>query len=147
MGDSRGDVRPDFDAKQYRCAPFDGTPGLSFDLFVRDFCDAFSRDFIGDSDIISCMYVRPQDICGFAEQNNVDRALFGGAPPTPIFNADGRFIDDSARALHRDHMKRKRVLYSHLIGHITHLELQPQRHGLHSWGLFMLYDGPHAFQL
>mmetsp|Transcript_25311 Transcript_25311/g.76785 ORF Transcript_25311/g.76785 Transcript_25311/m.76785 type:complete len:651 (-) Transcript_25311:310-2262(-) len=133
------DTLEDFDSRKYRCRPFDGTPGRPFEIFCRDFGNAFSRDYIGDSDLTTCML--GLDIGGYLEQNpNTDRSVFGGVPMYQFYNADGT-VRAGARQQLMDHTKRKRILFSYLMEHISNSDL---REMLTSQAQ---HDGAKAYQL
>eukprot|EP00967_Tisochrysis_lutea_P157236 scaffold318574_cov28-Tisochrysis_lutea.AAC.1 len=80
----------DYDSRKFRCRPFDGTPGRPFEIFCRDFGNAFSREYeyIGDADLTTCML--GLDVGGYVEQDpNADRSIFGEVPMFNFYAADG----------------------------------------------------------
>mmetsp|Transcript_113615 Transcript_113615/g.157155 ORF Transcript_113615/g.157155 Transcript_113615/m.157155 type:complete len:541 (+) Transcript_113615:2084-3706(+) len=92
-------------------------PADHIKFFCRDFGNAFSRDYIGDADLTTCML--GLDVGGYLEQDpNTDRAVFGGIPMFQFYNADGS-IRTAARQQLNDHIKRKRILFSYLMEHIS----------------------------
>ena len=90
--------------RRHSCRPFE--------LFCRDFGNAFSRDYIGDADLTTCML--GLDVGGYIEQDpSADRAIFGGLPMFQFHNADGS-VRTAARQQLNDRIKRKRILFSYL---------------------------------
>jgi len=64
------------------------------------------------------------DVGGYLEQDpNTDRAVFGGIPMFQFYNADGS-IRTAARQQLNDHIKRKRILFSYLMEHISNSNIR-----------------------